>query len=120
MVNSFRHSTGVVEILVAPDISTNPNYATCGTCDRTWDDSVATSWTPAPSGRCPFEDEHGLAGEDDEAELSTPSLDQRIDQLLDVLEPLSVGHGHVDELEWDEVIAVLELCKRALDLTTRN
>lgn len=28
---------------------------TCGTCTRTWDDAVATSWTPTPSGRCPFE-----------------------------------------------------------------
>ena len=28
---------------------------TCGSCGRSWDDSVATSMTPAPSGRCPFE-----------------------------------------------------------------
>jgi hypothetical protein len=28
---------------------------TCGTCGRSWDDAVGTSWTPAPSGRCPFE-----------------------------------------------------------------
>jgi hypothetical protein len=28
---------------------------TCGTCGRSWDDGKATSWTPAPSGRCPFE-----------------------------------------------------------------
>lgn len=27
----------------------------CGTCGRSWDDSVTTSLTPAPSGRCPFE-----------------------------------------------------------------
>lgn len=29
--------------------------ATCGTCGLTWDDSISTSMTPAPSGRCPFE-----------------------------------------------------------------
>jgi len=29
--------------------------ATCGTCGLTWDDGIPTSWTPAPSGRCPFE-----------------------------------------------------------------
>lgn len=29
--------------------------ATCGACGRSWDDSLPTSWTPAPSGRCPFE-----------------------------------------------------------------
>jgi hypothetical protein len=28
---------------------------TCGTCERTWDDSIITSWTPAPADRCPFE-----------------------------------------------------------------
>lgn len=34
------------------------DLATCGTCGRSWDDSVVTAWTPAPSGRCPFEYEH--------------------------------------------------------------
>jgi len=32
--------------------------ATCGTCGRSWDDTVSTAWTPVPSGRCPFEYEH--------------------------------------------------------------
>jgi hypothetical protein len=29
--------------------------ATCGHCKLSWDDSIATSMTPAPSARCPFE-----------------------------------------------------------------
>ena len=29
--------------------------ATCGVCGRSWDDAIVTSWTPAPSARCPFE-----------------------------------------------------------------
>lgn len=29
--------------------------ATCGECGRSWDDSIPTGMTPAPSGRCPFE-----------------------------------------------------------------
>lgn len=33
--------------------------ATCGTCGRSWDDSISTAHTPAPSGRCPFEYFHG-------------------------------------------------------------
>lgn len=37
---------------------------TCGTCERSWDDSIPTSMTPAPSARCPFEEFH----EDDEVE----------------------------------------------------
>lgn len=32
--------------------------ATCGTCGLSWDDSLVTSMTPAPSGRCPFEQFH--------------------------------------------------------------
>lgn len=31
------------------------NAATCGTCGLSWDDSISTSYTPAPSARCPFE-----------------------------------------------------------------
>jgi hypothetical protein len=32
--------------------------ATCGHCGLSWDDDVVTSMTPAPSGRCPFEEFH--------------------------------------------------------------
>lgn len=28
---------------------------TCGTCGRSWDDAIGTTWTPAPAARCPFE-----------------------------------------------------------------
>src|ERR1044072_7673117 len=31
---------------------------TCNACGRSWDDDVSTSYTPAPSGRCPFEAFH--------------------------------------------------------------
>lgn len=31
---------------------------TCGYCGRSWDDAIVTGWTPAPSGRCPFEYYH--------------------------------------------------------------
>jgi hypothetical protein len=49
---------GVREVL---DINTYGNPAgmmTCGVCGRTWDDTIATRWTPVPSGRCPFEHMH--------------------------------------------------------------
>jgi hypothetical protein len=32
-----------------------PIIATCHTCWLSWDDSIPTTWTPAPSARCPFE-----------------------------------------------------------------
>jgi hypothetical protein len=37
-----------------------PGSATCGTCGLSWDDDPdePTAWTPAPSGRCPFEPWH--------------------------------------------------------------
>lgn len=31
---------------------------TCGHCGLSWDDSIPTSYTPAPSARCPFEEFH--------------------------------------------------------------
>jgi hypothetical protein len=31
---------------------------TCGTCGKSWDDSVSTAVTPVPAGRCPFEYDH--------------------------------------------------------------
>jgi hypothetical protein len=36
----------------------NADLVTCGACGHTWDDAIATAWTPAPSGRCPFEYDH--------------------------------------------------------------
>jgi hypothetical protein len=38
---------------------------TCGTCNRSWDDSISTSMTPTPSGRCPFEAWHDEEEEED-------------------------------------------------------
>jgi hypothetical protein len=32
--------------------------ATCGECGLSWDDGIATSMTPAPAARCPFETFH--------------------------------------------------------------
>jgi hypothetical protein len=36
----------------------DPKATVCGTCNRAWDDSISTSLTPTPAGRCPFEYEH--------------------------------------------------------------
>lgn len=42
----------------AEEKSRAKTLATCGACGRSWDDGVATSWTPAPGARCPFEPFH--------------------------------------------------------------
>lgn len=43
---------------LAPGEDIYPGKATCGTCGLSWDDSVSTSLTPTPAGRCPFEAFH--------------------------------------------------------------
>lgn len=46
----------VKEVIPHPDADLSSNgLCTCGTCGRMWDDHIATSMTPVPSGRCPFE-----------------------------------------------------------------
>jgi len=60
---------------VQPIDPNDPNakdVATCGTCGLSWDDGIPTSWTPAPSGRCPFEYFHEDEP-DDEPTLDTPA-----------------------------------------------
>lgn len=54
---------GVVEL--EPD---DPRATVCGACGRGWDDTVSTSCTPTPSGRCPFEGEHDREAEEIEQE----------------------------------------------------
>lgn len=34
------------------------DLVTCGNCELSWDDSIVTGMTPAPSARCPFEPFH--------------------------------------------------------------
>ena len=57
---------------VVPVTPTHPGrvYAvvTCGECGLSWDDTVSTQYTPAPSGRCPFEAFHEM-DEPDEDEI---------------------------------------------------
>jgi hypothetical protein len=44
------------EYVVPPDIATD------GACGLSWDDSIITGMTPAPSARCPFEYFHRVKG----------------------------------------------------------
>lgn len=39
-----------------------PGKTTCGVCRLPWDDDKVTTYTPAPSGRCPFEAFHDEEG----------------------------------------------------------
>lgn len=44
-----------VRPLTAEEIPHAGDAVTCEECGLTWDDSITTSMTPAPSARCPFE-----------------------------------------------------------------
>ena len=33
-------------------------WLTCNGCGSTWNDAIISSYTPVPSGRCPWEGEH--------------------------------------------------------------
>lgn len=71
MSDSCTHPDGVVEVFFLPvylELHPDADLATCGTCHRVWDDAVVTGWTPAPSGRCPFEHEHEEEEEPEEEE----------------------------------------------------
>ena len=43
-------------------------FATCGECGLSWDDTIPTAYTPAPSARCPFEAFHEMDDADDDDE----------------------------------------------------
>jgi len=49
--------------------------ATCGTCGLSWDDGIATTMTPVPSGRCPFEYFHNY--EENKAKCGGPEVENR-------------------------------------------
>ena len=56
--------------------------ATCGTCGRSWNDAEVSDWTPAPAGRCPFEDEH----EHDDAPVRSGMSDEVRSTILTALD----------------------------------
>ena len=48
-----------IQYIENADAETMPRgWVWCGYCFRAWNDAKPTSWTPAPSGRCPFEADH--------------------------------------------------------------
>ena len=49
-----------------PDGEPYVTVATCGTCGLSWNDAAASSVTPTPAGRCPFEYDH----EEEEPEVT--------------------------------------------------
>jgi hypothetical protein len=62
--------------------------ATCGVCGRSWNDAAVSSWTPAPSGRCPFEYEH----EDEEDEEETVEVVYEVTIHVPEHEPIPEEH----------------------------
>ena len=42
-------------LVTSEDFAKAGEVVRCGGCGRAWDNSISTSYTPAPSARCPFE-----------------------------------------------------------------
>lgn len=71
MTNPTEIHNGVT-VLTGDDLDraiSEGRAATCGWCGRSWDDTVSTTYTPAPAGRCPFEHLH------DDPDPSEPPYD---------------------------------------------
>ena len=66
---AMQHYLDSAETSLDGDGNPKIDLATCGTCGRTWNDAAQTEYTPAPSGRCPFEYFH-------KPERSKPSIDK--------------------------------------------
>jgi len=48
---------------------------TCGHCHLSWDDAKSTRYTPAPGGRCPFEEFHEGYAHGSDAQRALDSFD---------------------------------------------
>jgi hypothetical protein len=53
----------ILDKIRATPATPRENVATCGACGFSWDDAISTSFTPAPSARCPNEYNHEPEGE---------------------------------------------------------
>ena len=99
---TFTDSRGIV-LLDEGD----PRATTCPICHHSWDDSVATAWTPAPAGRCPWEYEHPSADDSKGypwAEKTASDLWSDLlvavgdsDYLYDAFQDLAVRAGILDQ-----------------------
>lgn len=59
------HENGVREVFDTDAYDLPLSVATCGECGRSWDNDRASGLTPTPSGRCPFEYDHGTEHDDE-------------------------------------------------------
>lgn len=91
-----------------PDDAHGPDTATCGECGLSWDDSLSTSLTPVPAGRCPFEYFHG-SGEWDADGWAvvkyTGNLPRRGRYLGMWHGGPSYSHGEWTDAEWFDTLA---------------
>ena len=65
---------------LAPDAPAKVRV-TDGVCGLSWDDGIGTEWTPAPSGRCPFEYFH----EEEEEEEDLTDIDDALAEIRQLL-----------------------------------
>lgn len=89
---------------------------TCGTCGLSWDDSIVTSMTPAPSARCPFELFHKSALErfidDNRADMLEDLTHLVADRQDDMRADPDLYTGSDDDGPCIDVRLCIDLCAR--------
>lgn len=95
----------------------NPNACRCGTCGRSWDDSIATSYTPAPSGRCPFEYYHVESRTT--RTTRKPRTPSRLDLAQDLADTLRAAEGVCESYADKGNTAARAVAKQARRVLTR-
>ncbi len=95
--------------VIGPD-DTAMDRVTCGVCGLSWDDDVITSYTPAPSGRCPFEWWHEEL-EVEELEPWEVTVQRAAEALMRALEgvPSNVIHYAVEDARRGMPVLVREM-----------
>jgi len=84
----------VLREVQASDQTDPRNVATCDACGFSWDDSMVTSLTPAPGGRCPNEYNHEASGP--EGFYVTVKSGSRTGYLLGPFGSKAEAEGNVD------------------------
>lgn len=91
-----------VQPLTTAGIQSAGLLAVCGHCGLAWDDSIPTSYTPAPSARCPFEAFH----------VHTEPRRVKPTAVMTKLRG-AAANKHAVNLSWQEATQLLDL-RRAL------
>ena len=96
------------EVQPVPLGTKGEDIATDGYCGLSWDDSIVTDYTPAPSARCPFEGFHIY-----EQAIDLGTYERQRDRLREELTLIEIDR-HGSKLEEFDVEGILNFAERVL------